>query len=426
MRSRIKLASAFLALMFIIITLAGCQRGAVVTPTAIEEVTPTTEVTNGIAAPEPESTPTPWPTMEPPSEVPEELRVVWEVWNVLIREHVDRLNLDPAVLSEAAVRGMIDALDDPHTAYITPQSFQITNSDIFGSFEGIGAHVQMTMDGRLMIISPLPGTPAEAAGLKPGDVILEVDGESIEGLSITEAVMMIRGPRGSKVKLLIKHLLSPEPEIVEIIRQSIAISSVRMSITEDKFAHIRLLSFNADTPEDFKKELTKAEEEGVRGIVLDLRDNPGGLLRETVDLVSEFLEEGLVLYEIDGSRDRKDWRARKGGMAVDIPLVVLVNERSASGSEVVVGALQDHKRAKIIGETTFGKGSVNILRALSNGGGLYLTIARFYTPLGRLIEGEGLEPDIYVKTPTDISRQGDTQFNKAVEVLKEGIGVLVP
>jgi len=145
-----------------------------------------------------------------------------------------------------------------------------------------------------------------------------------------------------------------------------------------------------------------------------------------VDVVSQFLKEGLVLYEVDGAGRRREWRARRGGVALDTPLVVLVNERSASGSEVVVGALQDHNRAKIIGTKTFGKGSVNTLRPLSNGGGLYLTIARWYTPSGRQIEGEGLEPDVFVESPLDISRQGDTQFNKAVEVLMEELGLLVP
>ena len=360
--------------------------------------------------------------LEAPSEVPEELRVVWEVWALLTREHVDRSEMDPEVFMEAAIQGLLKALGDPHTHYIRPEAFNIENEDLDGKFEGIGANVSMRRDGKLIIVSPLDGSPAEAAGLRPGDIILEVDGESLEGLSLLEAVAKIRGPRGSEVRLLIKHLGALDPVEIVVRRDEIPLVSVLLrSKPGDRIAHIRLTTFYADSAELLGEMIQEAVDDGAEGLILDVRDNPGGLLRAAIEVTSQFLKEGLVLYEVDGAGQRTDWNVRSGGVATEIPLVLLTNGGSASASEILVGALQDHQRATVVGATTFGKGTVGILRELSNKAGLSIIIARFFTPSGRQIEDNGLEPDVEVVNAADPQKAEVLQLERAREVLEDKI-----
>ena len=362
--------------------------------------------------------------LEAPSEVPEELKAIWEAWALLVREHVDRDKLDPAEATAEAIRGIVRTLNDPHTHYVAPEAFDIQKQDLQGEFEGIGASVSMRLDGKLVVVAPIEGSPAKAAGIKPGDIILEVDGESIEGLSLLAAVSKIRGPRGSTVRLLVRHLGAIDPVIVQIIRGIIPLESVLLrSAPGDRIAHIRLTEFFADTADDLSKMLSEVLADGAEGLIIDVRDNPGGLLSSVIDVTNLFLDAedlddgALILYEIDANRRRTNFKVDKGGIATDIPMVILANEFSASASEILAGALQDHERATIVGATTFGKGSVNILRRLSNGGGLVITFARWYTPTGRLIQDNGLEPDVEV-----ISRDRQTaetlQLEKAIEVLE--------
>ncbi len=354
--------------------------------------------------------------------MPPELAVIWEVWELLIRDYVDPEKLDPHTLSEAAIRGMLSALEDPHTSYVRPQTFAIENEDYLGNFQGIGAEVSMRQDGKLIIVAPLPGSPAEAVGIRPGDIVLEVDGEPIEGLSLLEAVARIRGPEGSIVRLLIRHLTDIDPILVEVERGVISLTSVLLrSKPGEPIVHIRLTNYFPNTAELMVDLIQQAVTNGAQGLILDVRDNPGGLLTSVVDVAGQFLEaDQLVVYEVDGDGRRKDWDVRRGGVAKDIPMVILVNEFSASASEVLVGALQDHNRATVIGATTFGKASVNIFRPLSNGGGLYVTYARWFTPKGRMIEEHGLQPDIEVVALE--RREADIkQLEKAIEVLEEMI-----
>ena len=362
--------------------LAACGSDAPVVNTPPPQVVTTDDGTTDLLG-FPEAVPLEQP-LEAPSGIPEELATVWEVWALLTSEHVDRSQMDPDVFAEAAIGGLISALGDPHTSYVNPEAFEIENEDLHGRFEGIGANVSMRRDGKLQIVAPLKDSPAEAAGLRPGDVILEVDGESILGLSLLEAVGKIRGPRGSEVRLLILHLGAIDPIVVLIKRDVIPLVSVLLrSELGDRIAHIRLTSFFTDTAEKLSETLNNARNAGAEALILDVRDNPGGLLSSVVDVVSQFLDDGLVLFEVDGSNRRTDWKVRNGGTATDIPMVVLANEFSASASEILAGAFQDHERATIIGATTFGKGSVNILRRLDNGGGLYITFAKWFTPSGR-------------------------------------------
>ena len=355
-----------------------------------------------------------------PQGVPEDLETVWEVWSLLTEQHVDRNDFENDTFNEAAIRGLIQGLGDPHSGYVPPEAFEIENEDLYGSFQGIGARVEMRPDGKLLIVAPISGSPAEAAGLKPGDLVLEVNGESIVGLSLLEAVNKIRGPKGSEVRLLVKHLTEAGEVEIVVVRDTIPLESVLVrSRPEDRFAHIRLTTFYANTAEELAEAIRELRNNGAEGLILDVRDNPGGLLSSVIDVTSMFLEDdSLILYELDGEGDRDNHMSRNGGEFADIPLVVLANGFSASASEIVVGAIQDHERAPVVGSTTFGKGSVNILRRLTNGGGLYLTIAKWYTPGGRLIEGNGVEPDHEV-TSRDKQKADTSQLEKAIEVMEE-------
>ena len=360
--------------------------------------------------------------LEVPEGVPEELAVVWQVWSMLAAEHVDRADFDPEAFTEASIRGMLVALGDPHTNYVSPDVFNIENQDIRGRFEGIGAHVSMNADGRLVVVAPIADSPAEKAGIRPGDTILEVDGESIVGISLIEAVSKIRGPRGSVVSLLVQHVGSVEKVVIDVERGVIPLQSVILrSEPGHRIAHIRLTNFYEDTMDDLSQEIRDALDAGSEGIVLDVRDNPGGLLSSVIDVTSLFIRDGLIMYEVDGDGNRKDWVDRENDdLLEEVPMVMLANQFSASASEILMGALQDHDRATVIGRTTFGKGSVNVLRQLDNGGGLFLTFARWYTPDGRIIDRNGLEPDIEVRHG-DAQQEDIRQLEKAIETLEAEI-----
>ena len=360
---------------------------------------------------------------DPPPDVPEELKVIWEAWNLLTQDYVDKEMLDPEKFTEQAIRGMLTVLEDPQTSYIGPDVMSSSFQDMFhGDFEGIGAHVQINRAGKIVIVSPISGSPAEAAGIRPGDIILAVDGESLEGVGLLAAVSKIRGPKGTPVTLLVQHLGAIDPVKITITRGVILLPSVLLrSEPGSKFPHIRITEFFPNTVGRLRETISEVIDDGAEGLILDVRNNPGGTLEAVVDVASEFLDDGLVLSVVRGNGRRTDWKVRKGGVALDIPMVLLVNEGSGSSSEVLAGALQDHERATIIGTTTFGKGSVNILRDLSNGGGLYITIALWYTPLGRIINHEGVTPDIEV-VDRDAEQADVKQLKRAIEELERTTG----
>ena len=364
------------------------------------------------------------PSVNLPEGVPDELSIIVETYQLLKSDFVDQDKVTPQVLSEAAVRAMLEILDDPHTSYLGPELFKAQQESFRGSFEGIGALVSVVED-RLTIISPIAGSPAERAGILAGDIILEVDGEKTEDMTLNEAVLKIRGLRGTTVRLLVQHLDTPEPVLVEIVRDVIKLTSVQTQELADQLLRIQITNFTEKTGVEMADALRQARRDGVRGIVLDLRNNPGGLLGTTVQVTSQFLDSGLVLFEIDGQGERKDWPVRGGGLAQDLPVVVLVNSGSASGSEVLAGALQDHGRAKLIGTATFGKGTVGLVRSLSNGGGLFVTNSRWFTPNGNQIDRVGLTPDIELKvTREDTELRRDSQLQKAIEILQEQLATV--
>lgn len=335
---------------------------------------------------------------------------VEEAWNIIFRDYVEPGRLNADKLREGAIRGMVEALDDPYTTYLTPRAYQLSQSELQGSFDGIGATVGIR-DKNLTIIAPLPSSPAFRAGIKPGDRILEIDGRSTEGMGVEEAVSLIRGPRGTPVMLLILHDAETEPEEIEIVRAEIKLTSVFLEMKGD-IAHVTITHFNDRTDEELIPVLSDVNRQNAAGIVLDLRSNPGGLLDEVVDVASHFLKDGVVVYVVNNQGKKTSDMVKPAPVTTDLPLVVLTDNFSASGSEVLAGALQDRGRATIAGTRTFGKGSVNQLNRLSNGAGLYITIARWLTPNGRLIEGEGIVPDI------ELELKGDDAVDWAIEYLK--------
>ncbi len=352
-----------------------------------------------------------------PKELPTEFDTLGEVWGLLEGNYVNHDALNTVKLSEGAINGMLEALGDPYTTYLDPNSFKLMSSSLFeGKFEGIGAAVGMK-DGQIVVIAPMPGSPAEKAGLLPGDKILEINGESTTGMNLDQAVLKIRGPKGEKVKLLIGREGADIPLEFEIVRAEIVTSSVSSKMLENNIGYLRISSFSETTAKDVEKELDNMMSQDVKGIVIDLRDNPGGIVQTVVDVAEQFVDGGVILYEVKKDGQRKEWTA-DSGKATDLPVTILVNQNSASGSEVLAGAFQDRGRAKIIGTTTYGKGSVNVLYPLSDGSALYLTIERWLTPNGRPIEGVGLDPDYVVEiTADDIAQGKDPQLRKALETL---------
>jgi carboxyl-terminal processing protease len=378
------------------------------------------------------ATASPLPVLDSPSDIPEGLEPVWETFAMIAREYVEREDIDPEILARGAIRGLLDALDDPYTSYVTPTGFERQLESFQGDFEGIGAQIDNTPDGqRIIVVAPIPDTPAERAGIKSGDIIIAVDGEDTEGWSVIDAVNRIRGEGGTPVVLTIQRLGELDPIEVTIIRGTIPTASVFRRDLHDgdgnpedpPYSIIRITQFTERTSEELRAVIEDIKEVGSDAIILDVRSNPGGLLESTVDVAAEFLDGGMVTYEINGRGVRRDWAADPGGSALDIPLVVLVDAFSASGSEVLAAALQDRGRAAIIGTQTFGKGSVNILRALQEDeGGVYLTIGRWYTPNGGLIEGEGVIPDVTIELPFD--SEVDLQLEAAIEQLNFQLSIV--
>ncbi len=349
-----------------------------------------------------------------------ELGVIWEVWHILQEEFVKKDALDPEKMKTGAINGIISTLDDPHTTYLDPTHLQAEQTGLRGAFDGIGAQVTVA-DGHLTIIAPIAQSPAERAGILPGDWILEVDGQSTAQMSLTEAVDKIRGPRGTSVRLQLQRGSGGAHFEVVIAREEIKADSVFLKMLPDGVAYLRLAQFTQRTGDEVKAKLQEAKDAGAKSIVLDLRNNPGGILDVTVDVASQFLKDGVVLYQVDAQGSRQVWEVRRGGLATDLPLAVLVNEGSASGSEVLAGAVQDAARAPLIGQKTFGKGSVNHVRPLSDGSAIYVTFARWHTPKDREIEGVGLEPDIVIGLSEDHRKAGrDPQLERALEYLRTG------
>jgi len=333
----------------------------------------------------------------PPSQR-EGLESVGQAWDIIFNEYVDRDQLDTTTLSQGAIEGMLEALDDPYTSYLDAESQQLGLSTLEGEFEGIGAHVTIR-DEQLTIIAPIADSPADKAGIRAGDVILEIDGVSTAEMSLAEAVLKIRGPEETSVRLLILHKGLGQTvkeyelmEEIEVVRAKIELPSIYLEMKGD-IAYIVIAYFSERTDEELSPVLESIVDKEARGIILDLRHNSGGLLPVVIDVASHFLKEGVVVNVVDSQGEQTALEVKRMEVTTDLPMVVLVDSFTASGGEVLAGALQDYGRAALAGNKTFGKGSVNVLRQLKDGSAVYITTARWLTPSGRLIEGEGIEPD---------------------------------
>ncbi len=338
------------------------------------------------------------------------LDIVEQAWDIIFHEYVDQDRLDATTLSQAAIKGMVGALDDPYTSYLDAETHQLDLSSLEGKIEGIGAYIGIR-DEQLVIIAPIGDSPAAKAGIRAGDIVLEIDGRTTSGMSTVEAALSIRGPKGTSVRLLILHQDETEPEKIEVVRAEIELPSVHFEMRGD-IAYINITHFSERTDEELSPVLQSIIQEAATGIILDLRSNPGGLLQTVVDVASHFLKEGVVVNVVDNQGEYTAKVVKPKGVATDLPLIVLIDSYSASGSEVLAGALQDHARATIAGTRTYGKGSINILRPLRDDSALYITTARWLTPDGRLIEGEGIDPDY------ELELEGEDTIQWAIDYLK--------
>ncbi len=338
------------------------------------------------------------------------LDIVKEAWDIIFQDYVNRDSLDASTLSRGAIKGMVEALDDPYTSYLEPRTYQMSLESLEGKFDGVGAYVGIK-DEQLMVIAPIPDSPAAKAGIRAGDIILEVDGSPTSEMSLEEAVLRIRGTRGTPVRLLILHQGETKPEEIEIVRAEIKLPSVHLEMKGD-IAHISISHFSERTNDELPPVLESMTQQAATGIILDLRSNPGGSLEAVVDVASYFLKEGVVVHVVDNQGKQASLSVKPKDVTTDLPIIVLADNYSASGSEVLAGALQDHGRAIIAGTRTYGKGSVNTLHQLKDGSGLYITTARWLTPNERLIEGKGISPDY------ELELEGEDAIQWAMDYLK--------
>lgn len=324
-------------------------------------------------------------------------------------------------LIEAAINGMLVSLD-PHSSFLDDQSFKYMNEQTKGKFGGLGIEVTMEQ-GLVMVVSPIDDTPAYKAGIKPGDFITHIDGEQVIGMTLNDAVDKMRGKVGTKVKLTIRRI-NQKPFDVKITREEIKIRSVKSELKSGDVAYIRISSFTEDTDQTIEKSLKKLKKEAknkLKGVVLDVRNNPGGLLDQAVNVSDLFLDKGeIVSTRSRNPEDTVKYTAKDGDIAQGLPMVVLINDGSASASEIVAGALQDHKRAIILGEKSFGKGSVQTVIPLGNHGAMRLTTARYYTPSGRSIQAKGIEPDVEVhpakvEVIENVFERSEAEFGNALK-----------
>ena len=326
----------------------------------------------------------------------DELRTFADVFNHIRLSYVEEI--DDKTLLENAIRGMLSGLD-PHSTYLDSKSFDDLQASTSGEFGGLGLEVGME-NGFVKIIAPIDGTPAEKAGLESGDLIIKLDGKPVKGMSLNDAVTVMRGKRGSDIELTIVREGAHQPFDVTITRDIIKVVSVRSRALEPGFGYIRIAQFQSKTGEEFRKAVKKLlnDETTLKGLVVDLRNNPGGILQASVDVADTVLEEGLIVYtEGRLSNSHSQYSAAPNDLSNGTPIVVLINGGSASASEIVAGALQDHHRAVIMGTESFGKGSVQTVVPLSDKHAIKLTTARYFTPNGRSIQAQGIVPDITVE-----------------------------
>lgn len=346
-----------------------------------------------------------------------DFRLFWDVWDVLKRDYVDKDKLNEKEMFYGAIQGLVDSTGDPYTVFMDPRMSQEFEDDLAGTFEGIGAEIGIRNE-ILTIVSPLDGAPAEKAGLRAGDKIYAIDGESTAGISIDEAVRKIRGQKGTNVVLTISRDGINEAREVTITRGTIVVKSVKTKLREDNIFVIEISNFNDDTYELFSQTVGEIISTNPKAIILDLRNNPGGYLDTAIEVASEWIEDGVIVSEQFSEEQKNDFLARGRARLKDYKTVVLINEGSASASEIVAGALQDYSKASLVGKKTFGKGSVQTLEEFEDGSSVKITVAKWLTPNGNYINEKGILPDYEVDlTNEDYDNNLDPQMEKAIDLI---------
>ena len=345
----------------------------------------------------------------------------WDTWSILEEKYATAESFDYQKMVYGAISGMVDSLGDPYTIFMEPEDSKRFQDDISGSFEGVGMEIGVR-DRQLTIIAPLEGTPAKKAGLRSGDIIVKIDDSFTRSLTIDEAVSLIRGPRGTDVTLGILRDDWSEVKDIVVTRATIKISSLEWEILEDDIAYVQLIHFSEDASGTFRAAANGILASSVDRIILDLRNNPGGFLEVAVDIAGWFLERDQVVVVEDFGEEGKEtvYKARGNGKLGSYPLIILMNQGSASASEILAGALRDHQGVSLIGEKSFGKGSVQELENLAGDAALKVTVANWLTPNGDHITDVGLEPDVEVEmTVEDFENELDPQLDKALELIKD-------
>jgi C-terminal peptidase (prc) len=346
-----------------------------------------------------------------------DFNIYWEAWDSLRSDFVYKNKIKDKEMFYGSIKGLAASMNDPYTVFMTPTETKEFANDLAGTFEGIGAEVGMRND-TITIVAPLAGMPAEKAGLKAGDKVYAVDGKSVIGLTVDEAVRKIRGPKGTTVTLTVISDKATAPHDIKIVRGVIVVKSVAVTNRPDGITVIKVTNFNDDTLSLFEAAVKQTVAKKPKGIILDLRNNPGGYLDTAVAMASAWVKEGPVVLEQYGDGKRNEYTAAGNPQLANYKTMVLVNGGSASASEIVAGALRDYKKATLVGENTYGKGSVQTLRELSDGSTMKVTIAAWMTPDGDAINGKGLAPQVEVKmTASDVNKNKDPQLQKAVDLI---------
>ncbi len=351
-----------------------------------------------------------------------DFKLFWQTWNLLSLKYIDNKSIDPQKLYYGAIAGMVAAIGDPYTVFLPPESQKSTKEQLGGAFEGVGIQLGYNKDKRLVVIAPLKDTPADKAGVKAGDLIIEINSKDTSNLSLPEAVGLIRGKKGTTVKLALYRENENKPRDITLTRDTIVVKTVEYSAKTTKsgkdIAYLRVSGFGEKTKDEWDSAVKDALTEDPKGVIVDVRNNPGGFLEVSVYLASEFLSGGKVVLQEDGQGVKQDLSVMRTGQMLDIPLVVLINKGSASASEILAGAMQDRKRGTLVGEQSFGKGTIQSAEDLPENTGIHITTAKWLTPNGRWIHNIGLTPDIKVEIPADwTNQQPDPQLEKALEIL---------
>ncbi len=340
----------------------------------------------------------------------------WNVWDLVEQKYAG--NIDYQKMLYGAISGTVNSLGDPYTVFMNPDEAAKFSDELKGVFEGIGSEIGMK-NNKLIVIAPIKDSPAQKAGLLSGDQILKIDGQGTEGMSLSEAVAKIRGQKNTDVTLFINREGFSAPKEFKITRQVIEVKDITWEMKQGNIAYVKIRSFGEDSANQFKNIVPEIVAQNPKAIILDLRDNPGGYLDSSVDIASKFIPDGAIVYEQTKDGKKKPYNANGDAGLANYKLIVLVNKGSASASEILAGAIKDHNRGQLLGETTYGKGSVQDLDELKGGSAIRITIAHWLTPSGKSIDKQGINPDIEIKmTEQDYNQSRDPQLDKALELLK--------